>query len=166
VRNSRRARPIFNSAPRNVVTNETSEPSFSIGVLSANTGCNVETIRYYERIGLLPAPARSAGGQRTYRAADADRLRFIQRARALAFPIEDVRKLIALGARPEAIRAETRALAAAHLAEIKRRHAKLAQVAAELGALIEQCPGRNAPACPIIDALQAGPTGSTLESDA
>jgi MerR family transcriptional regulator, mercuric resistance operon regulatory protein len=148
------------------VTNETSEPSFSIGVLSANTGCNVETIRYYERIGLLPAPARSAGGQRAYRAADADRLRFIQRARALAFPIEDVRKLIALGARPEPIGAEARALAAAHLAEIKRRQAKLAQMAAELGALVRQCSESNAPACPIIAALQAEPTGSMLGQEA
>jgi len=67
-----------------------------IGELSRRTGCNIETIRYYERITLLPPPVRSAGGYRVYETADVRRLAFIRRARELGFTLDEVRALLAL----------------------------------------------------------------------
>jgi MerR family mercuric resistance operon transcriptional regulator len=72
------------------------QDSFSIGILSARSTVNIETIRYYERIGLLRKPARTAGGYRLYRPIDIDRLRFIRRARDLGFALDDIRRLLDL----------------------------------------------------------------------
>jgi MerR family mercuric resistance operon transcriptional regulator len=68
----------------------------SIGILSKRSGVNVETIRYYERIGLLPAPPRSASGYRIYSSAHADRLQFVRRARDLGLSLDEVRRLLGL----------------------------------------------------------------------
>jgi MerR family transcriptional regulator, mercuric resistance operon regulatory protein len=142
----------------NVVIHETSARRYTIGVLSAETGCNVETIRYYERIGLLPPPGRSAGGQRAYRPADAARLRFVQRARSLGFPIEEVRKLIKLADNGPTANRDTLALTEAHLSGITNRLQELGQMAETLEALIARCPGGGSPECPILAALRASLT--------
>ena len=95
----------------------------AIGELSRRTGCNIETIRYYERIGLLPKARRESGGRfRRYDAEDIARLRFIRRARQLGFTLDDVRGLLRLAASDgQDARVEARTLAAAHVADIRRR---------------------------------------------
>src|SRR5215470_7005983 len=92
-----------------------------IGALSQETGCNIETIRYYERIRLLPKPRRKRGSRvRRYDADDVARLRFIRRARQLGFTLVEVRGLLRLAAGDgENARAEARSLAAAHVADIR-----------------------------------------------
>jgi DNA-binding transcriptional MerR regulator len=86
----------------------------AIGALSERTGCKVETIRFYEREGLLPAPARSSGGYRLYSQDHLKRLTFIRRARALGFSIDEVRKLLTLADERKRPCAEVRVVAGAH----------------------------------------------------
>lgn len=95
--------------------------TIQIGELSRRTGCNIETIRYYERIGLLPAPARSAGRYRVYQTTDVRRLAFIRRARELGFTLDAVRALLALSDDGCAACPEARQLAAGHLAEVRAK---------------------------------------------
>jgi MerR family mercuric resistance operon transcriptional regulator len=91
-----------------------------IGELSRRTGCNIETIRYYERIGLLPAPPR-CGRYRSYGPEDVDRLGFVRRARELGFRLDAVRALLGLAAGGQASCAEARDLAASHLKDVRAR---------------------------------------------
>jgi MerR family mercuric resistance operon transcriptional regulator len=125
-----------------------------IGELSQETGCNTETIRYYERIGLLPPPARDASRYRIYDGGDVRRLVFSRRARALGFGLDDVRALLALstidGRDPCA---EVRALAARHLAEVRQKIAHLRALERFLVDAVARCAAGQAPLCPIIDAL-------------
>ncbi|MBW8269628.1 MerR family transcriptional regulator [Caldovatus aquaticus] len=124
----------------------------AIGALSRRTGCHVETIRYYERIGLLPAPARR-GRYRLYGAADVARLAFVRRARELGFTLEEVRALLALAAEGEGACAEARELAAAHLADVRARIADLRAMEAALAEAVRRCDAGEAPGCPLIGAL-------------
>lgn len=126
----------------------------TIGRLAADAGVGIDTVRHYEREGLLPAPARSESGYRPYDAASATRLRFIRRARDLGFSLDDVRDLLALvadgrhGTQGMRQRAETR------LADIERRIAELRRVQRGLKRLIDACPGHGPlGACPILAAL-------------
>ena len=126
----------------------------AIGELSRRTGCNVETIRYYERIGLLPQPHRQGGRFRRYQADDVARLRFIRRARQLGFALDEVRALIALaGADGDAARADVRGLAAAHVAEIRTKIADLQAMERVLTDAICECECGEQPRCPIIEVL-------------
>ena len=95
----------------------------TIGELSRRTGCKVETVRYYERIGLLPKARREGGGRfRRYDGDDVARLRFIRRARRLGFTLDEVRGLLRLATGVgENVRAEARTLAEAHLADIRQK---------------------------------------------
>jgi MerR family mercuric resistance operon transcriptional regulator len=93
--------------------------------LSKHTGTNIETIRYYERVGLLPPPARSSGGYRLYGTAHLKRLTFVRRARALGFPLAEVRKLLTLADQKRRPCAEVRVVAAAHLEDVKGKIADL-----------------------------------------
>lgn len=94
--------------------------TLSIGELGRRAGAKVETIRYYERIGLLPAPARTEGNYRAYGEAELNRLSFIRRARDLGFSIEQVRDLLALSDRRDQSCATVGELTRAHLAEVER----------------------------------------------
>ena len=94
------------------------EPSIAIGELSRLTGCNIETIRYYERIGLLPKPARR-GRYRSYDRGDVGRLGFVRRSRELGFTLEAVRTLLGLAAGGHASCGEARDLAADHLKDVQ-----------------------------------------------
>jgi MerR family transcriptional regulator, mercuric resistance operon regulatory protein len=126
----------------------------SIGELSRRSDCNVETIRYYERIGLLPKPRRQGGRLRRYDADDVSRLRFIRRARQLGFGLEDVRELLRLTAvRGEAACAEARQLAAAHVAEVRAKIADLQAMERILTGAICDCDAGRGPACPVIEVL-------------
>ena len=126
----------------------------SIGELSRRTECNVETIRYYERVGLLPRPRRLGGRFRRYDADDISRLRFIRRARQLGFTLDDVRALLRLAsARSGAARAGARSLAAAHVAEVRAKIADLQAMERVLTGAICECDAGKGPICPLIEVL-------------
>jgi MerR family mercuric resistance operon transcriptional regulator len=128
-----------------------------IGELSRRTGCNIETIRYYERIALLPAPARSAGRYRVYNPADVRRLAFIRRARELGFPLDEIRALLALSVYDgRGACADVRELAAIHLAAVRAKIVDLHAMEQILADAVRRCAEGEAPGCPIINALSAG----------
>jgi MerR family mercuric resistance operon transcriptional regulator len=133
--------------------------ALSIGALSRQTGVNIETIRYYERIGLLPAPPRSAAGRRCYAPEHGERLRFVRRARALGFGLDNIRALLTLAAQDSGSCAQARALAAAHLADVRAKRADLARLEAILADTVAQCDAQccggaaPAPACPVLEVL-------------
>jgi MerR family mercuric resistance operon transcriptional regulator len=129
----------------------------AIGELSRQTQCNIETIRYYERIGLLPKPQRQ-GRYRRYDADDIARLRFIRRARQLGFTLDGVRTLLGLAATDgEPARAEARSLAAAHVADIRAKIADLRAMERVLTDAICECDAGNPPRCPLIQVLSGEP---------
>src|SRR5215813_9614254 len=128
----------------------------AIGELSRRTECNIETIRYYERIGLLPPPRRPGGRFRRYDADDVARLRFIRRARQLGFTIDDVRAFMRLaGSKGEQARTEARTLAAAHIEEIRAKVADLQAIDQVLSEAICECEAGQRP-CPLIEVLSRG----------
>jgi MerR family mercuric resistance operon transcriptional regulator len=100
---------------------ESGSDRFAIGVLSKRTSCNIETIRYYEKAGLLPTPGRSPGGYRLYGTIHLKRLAFVRRARALGFSIDEVRALLALADHRKRPCAEARGLAATHLEDVRAK---------------------------------------------
>ncbi len=125
----------------------------SIGKLSRLAGVNIETIRYYERIRMLPRPRRTASGRRVYGAAEARTLAFIRRARELGFALAEIRTLLALGGPGKASCAEVREIAAHHLARIRAKIADLEKLEGLLAGTIAKCSGDRVPECPIIDVL-------------
>ena len=129
---------------------------YPIGAMSAATGVNIETIRYYERIGLMPKPPRSGGGHRVYDATHVKRLGFIRRARELGFSLDEVRDLLGLARGHSLTCADVKALTEQHIAGIKRKVADLRRLERVLGQLAAQCHGNRVPDCPILEALAAG----------
>jgi Cu(I)-responsive transcriptional regulator len=127
--------------------------TLTIGTLAAATAAKVETIRYYERIGLMPKPARSAGNYRTYDRAEVARLRFIRRARDLGFTIEQIRVLLDLADQRERDCTVVDAVAREHLLAIERKIADLDALRSELRALLDRCAGGTIADCRIIEAL-------------
>jgi MerR family mercuric resistance operon transcriptional regulator len=129
--------------------------SIPIGELSRRTGCNIETIRYYERIGLLPRPDR-AGRYRRFGSADVRRLALVRRARELGFTLHEVRTLLRLSATDgRSTCTEVREVSAAHLADIRGRIADLRAMERVLASAIGQCDAGQHAGCPLIDALSA-----------
>ena len=134
------------------------EIDIAVGEFSRRTGCNIETIRYYERIGLLPKPRREEGGRfRRYDRDDVARLRFIRRARQLGFTLDEVRALlrVALGD-GEDVRTEARGIAAAHVAGIRAKIADLQAMERVLTDAICECDGGQRPRCPLMEVLSDG----------
>jgi len=129
------------------------ESGFTRGDLARATGCNIETIRYYEKTGLLPDPPRTDAGYRIYSAAHATRLRFILRARELGFSMEDIRGLMGLedGAAPTC--AEVKERTERHLADVRARIADLRRIETVLAATASRCSGAEVPDCPVLDAI-------------
>jgi len=127
--------------------------SLSIGELSRRTGVNIETIRYYERIGLLPAPPRSQGRHRLYDELHRQRLVFIRRARALGFSINDTRDLLGLTRGHNLCCAEVKTLTEQHVADIRAKIRDLKKLERVLSELAARCGGTSVPDCPILDAL-------------
>ena len=125
----------------------------AIGTLSKHTGANIETIRYYERVGLLPAPARSSGGYRLYGRDHLKRLNFVRRARALGFSIEQVRTLLRLADERKRPCAEVRVVAEAHLADVRNKIADLRTMERVLKETVARCADGTGSHCPLIDAL-------------
>ncbi|MGH6876857.1 MAG: MerR family transcriptional regulator [Rhizomicrobium sp.] len=125
----------------------------AIGALGKRSGVNVETIRYYEKIGLMPAPPRSAGGYRLYTSDHLKRLTFIRRGRELGFSLEELRKLLRLVDGHNYTCAEVRALTMEHVAEIRGKIADLKRLQLVVTDIAGRCSGKRIPECPIIDAL-------------
>jgi len=129
-----------------------------IGELSRRTGCKVETVRYYERIGLLPKARREGGGRfRRYDGDDVARLRFIRRARQLGFTLDEVRGLLRLaGGDGEDVRVKARSLAAAHVADIREKITDLQAMETVLSKAICECEAGRQTRCPLIEVLSGG----------
>lgn len=127
----------------------------AIGALAKASGVNIETIRYYERIGLMAEPARSAAGYRQYDEAAAGRLAFIRKGRDLGFSIDQIRALLRLAQHPEQPCADAERLAAENLAEIRGKIAQLSRLHDELQRIVH-CGCTRVAECRIIDALGGG----------
>lgn len=125
----------------------------NIGELARAADTKAETIRYYERIGLLPPPPRTAGNYRDYSARHVSRLIFTRRARDLGFSIEQIRALLDLADQKERSCKAVDAIAREHLAEVKRKLADLFALRRELEALIGQCRHNSVAECSILEAL-------------
>ena len=127
--------------------------ALSIGDLAKATGTKVETIRYYERIGLLPKPPRTAGNYRDYGNGEMTRLSFVRRARSLGFSIDQVRALLGLSDDRSCDCAKVDLIASEHLREVDRKIADLTLLRNELEAVIQSCSGGTVAECRIIEAL-------------
>ena len=130
--------------------------TLSIGRLAALSGVNLETIRYYERIGLMPRPARTQGGHRAYEAAHVARLSFIRRARDLGFGLDEIHTLLDLAEPSRRPCEEVRAIAEVRLEAVRRRLADLQRLEALLARTIARCAKTGpAPSCPVLEMLEA-----------
>lgn len=131
------------------------DKAIPIGELSRRTRCNIETIGYYERIGVLPAPARR-GRYRSYSDEDVARLSFVRRARELGFKLDEVQALLGLAAGGQATCAEVRDLAAVHLKDVRARIADLKRMERVLADSVRACDAGWNGGCAVIDTLYAG----------
>jgi MerR family mercuric resistance operon transcriptional regulator len=129
------------------------EDSVQIGQLAARTGILVETIRYYERVGLIPGAPRSTSGYRIYRAEHQRRLVFVRRCRDLGFSIQEIKSLIALADQREQPCATVTSIAKQHLADVRAKRADLDRLEQALNALIVSCDSERVADCKILEAL-------------
>lgn len=125
-----------------------------IGQVSAASGCQIETIRYYERIGLLKAPSRTEGGYRDYTDDDLDRVRFVTRGRALGFSLGEIESLLRLAEDDGMSCQEVDRIARSHLVDVQRRLADLHRIEAELERTITGCGGTERGQCSILGVLR------------
>jgi MerR family mercuric resistance operon transcriptional regulator len=126
--------------------------NFGIGALSRETGCNIETIRYYERIGLIPEPPRSNGGHRSYSRDHLRQLTFIMRSRTLGFSISEIRQLLSLMDDNNSCE-QVQSITVRHLKEINRKIEELTRLRSVLESAADKCAGGTATDCPVIDIL-------------
>ncbi|MBR0967222.1 helix-turn-helix domain-containing protein [Bradyrhizobium diazoefficiens] len=131
----------------------TQTDEFSIGILSERSGVNVETIRYYEKIGVMPIPARSAAGYRVYDLDHLRRLHFVRRGRELGFSLDELRGLLHLVDGHAFTCGEVHELAIRHLADIRRKIRDLRRLEKVMSEMAAQCTRNKVPDCPIVDAL-------------
>jgi MerR family mercuric resistance operon transcriptional regulator len=132
--------------------------SYTIGQISRRTGVRIETIRYFEKVGLVASPPRTDGGHRVYDANHLRALLFIRRSRGLGFTPEEVRGILALGGPTNACCDEVREIASQHLENVRNKMADLARLEALLASTIERCSGEHAPSCAVIDMIEGSPT--------
>ncbi|GHC20842.1 MerR family transcriptional regulator [Aidingimonas halophila] len=132
---------------------QTMEAGMSIGALAERTQCKVQTIRYYEQIGLLPPPRRNEGNQRRYGEDAVKRLTFIRHARDFGFAVESVRELLEMADHPDLPCEEADALARHHLREVEARLARLSALRDELKRMLTQCQGGSVNECRVIEVL-------------
>jgi len=125
---------------------------FTIGKASEQSGVNIETIRYYEREGVVPKPGRSAGGRRLYSTDEIAKLRFVRRCRDLGFPISIIQTFLSLTERDDRSCGEVKALAEDHLYEINAKIENLSRLREALLSLSASCDD-GAAACPMLHAL-------------
>lgn len=122
--------------------------------LARRTGCNLETIRYYEKIGMMPDPPRTPAGYRVYDTDHIARLKFILRARELGFSIEETRGLLDLVDGGDQTCAEVKARTEHHLADVRAKIADLRRIEKVLSATAARCSGEEVPDCPVLETLE------------
>ncbi len=130
---------------------------FTIGELSRLTQVKIETIRYYEKIGIMPNPPRSSGGYRMYSTPHLERLSFVRRSRELGFSQPEVRKLLTLVDEHKYTCAEVREMTATHLSTVRNKIKDLRKLEKALANMVSECDGGDIPDCPIVDVLSALP---------
>lgn len=128
----------------------------NIGEAAAASGVSAKMIRHYESIGLIPAPARTGAGYRTYQLQDIQRLIFIHHARELGFSIPQIGTLLALWGNQNRASQDVKVLAIQHLTELDRKIDQLQAMKMTLEQLICACQGNQQPECPIMDHLLTG----------
>jgi len=121
--------------------------------LARATGCNLETIRYYENVGVMPDPPRTAKNYRTYDSTHVSRLKFILRARDLGFALSEVRGLLALVDGGMQTCGEVKTMASLHLDNVRAKITDLSRIEQVLSETVAKCSGDNVPQCAVIDAL-------------
>lgn len=126
---------------------------FTIGELSERTGCKVQTIRYYEQIGLMPAPGRTGGNQRRYSPPHLERLAFIRHSRELGFSLDAIRELLDLTDDPDRTCAVADRIARRQLQQVESRIARLQALKSEFRRMIKQCRGGRIADCRVIGVL-------------
>jgi MerR family mercuric resistance operon transcriptional regulator len=125
----------------------------SMGKLAEQSGVNIETIRYYEKVGIMPAPDRTAGGYRVYGPSHVKRLSFVWRGRELGFSLDELRGLLRLVDGHNYTCAQVRSLTLDHVAEIRRKIRDLRRLEHVMADMAARCAGNHIPECPIVDAL-------------
>ncbi len=123
------------------------------GVLAKQSGVNAETIRYYEKIELMPEPERTSGGHRIYKEVHLQRLCFIRRCREMGFTLEEIRELLSLVDREQVSCDHVQQITQDHVVSIRQKIKDLQRMQGTLRHLAKQCSGENVPECPIIEAL-------------
>ncbi|MFQ5565119.1 MAG: helix-turn-helix domain-containing protein [Paracoccaceae bacterium] len=126
---------------------------FTIGEMSRRTGVNIETIRYYERVGVMPKPRRTEGGHRAYDHDQLKRLHFVRRSRQLGFSLNEVRAMLRLVDDGALTCGEIHAMTMDHLADIKQKVSDLQRLETALGLMAAECSRGDIPDCPIIETL-------------
>lgn len=144
----------------------TKPAQLTIGRLSARAAVNIETVRYYERIGLVPSPPRTEGGHRLYGEPHVKKLIFVRRARELGFTLEEIRALLRLADERPPSCARARSLATRHLADVREKIADLKRMERVLTQTVALCEEGDRPDCPLLEALfrENGSGGSTQRS--
>jgi MerR family mercuric resistance operon transcriptional regulator len=131
----------------------TNARGYAIGEMSRATGVNIETIRYYERIGIMPAPDRTRGGNRQYNHAQLKRLSFIKRARGLGFSIKEIRALLDMADGQDFTCGEVHGMTMQHLAAVRDKITALRRLEKALTNMAAECSRGDVPECPILDTL-------------
>ena len=131
-----------------------SNDRLTIGKVAEQTGCHIETIRYFEKEDLSPPPGRSAGGHRLYSTDLIERLVFIRRSRELGFTMQEIRELLSVVDGRQVSCERVKNLADTHLKDIRSKISDLRRMETTLRELSNQCSGDDVPECPIIEALQ------------
>ncbi|MFX0543803.1 MerR family transcriptional regulator [Roseovarius sp. S1116L3] len=126
----------------------------TIGSLAKRTGTKVQTIRYYEQIGLMPEPGRTEGGQRRYGEAELDRLSFVRHARQLGFSLDAIRELLDLSDHPNRSCEEADAIARRQLKQVEQRMARLKALRTELKRMVQECSGGQTADCRVLEVLR------------
>lgn len=127
--------------------------TFTIGMMAKVGNCKVQTIRYYEKIGLLPEPTRTEGNQRIYFQQDLDRLKFIRHSRELGFPLEHIQQILLIYNSPDHSCQEVDKIAQTHLRDVESKIKRLQEMQKELKRMISQCSGDRIADCRIIEVL-------------
>lgn len=141
----------------------TNTEHYSIGDLSRRTQVKIDTIRYYERVGLLPNPPRTHGGQRVYGDVHCKLLEFVKRGRQLGFALSELRTLVEAGGPGVVTCADTQRVAAAHLSRVRAALETLMNLERVLAGTVEQCSGETIPSCAVIDLLTCAGDDHSIE---
>ena len=131
----------------------TNARGYPIGEISKRTGVNIETIRYYERIKIMPQPDRTAGGNRQYNYDQLKRLSFIKTSRELGFKINEIRALLEMVDEQDFTCGEVHELTIGHLASVREKIKGLRKLEKALVSMASECSQGNVPDCPILETL-------------